>query len=212
LPASISEVTAVRLSREVGASGFPFESEWESADPVSFSHDWQGKNEDPARSTEARLLWNEQDLYVRFCCRYRSLDVQPDADPDGRRDYLWERDVAEVFLQCDRFGQKHYKEFEVAPNGYWLDLDITPQGLCHIASGMRSSVKLDESKKEWTGELAIPLQAVTDRFDPAHTWRVNFFRCEGLDTHRFYSTWQPTHTPEPQFHVPGVFGILRFQG
>ena len=60
--------------------------------------------------------------------------------PNGRRDELWDRDVAEVFLQPDRFGEKYYKEFEVSPNGQWLDLDITPQGLRHITSGMRSSV------------------------------------------------------------------------
>ena len=75
-----------------------------------------------------RLLWTEDELYLRFRCRYRAIYVFPDADPSGHRDELWERDVAEVFLQPDRFGEKYYKEFEVSPNGQWLDLDITPQG------------------------------------------------------------------------------------
>ena len=211
MPASKPEVIAVRLSHEAGANGFPIASEWNRPTAIRFSHDWQGKNEDPQRQTEVRVLWSEHELYLQFCCRYRSIDVQRDAGPNGRRDYLWERDVAEVFLQADRFGEKYYKEFEVSPNGQWLDLDITPEGLRHITSGMRSSVKLDESQQHWTAELAIPLQAVTDKFDPAQAWRVNFFRCEGLDPERFYSTWQPTHTPEPQFHVPGAFGTLRFQ-
>ncbi len=76
---------------------------------------------------------------------------------------------------------------------------------------MRSSVKLDESKREWIAELAIPMSALVPRFDPAQPWRVNFFRCEGIDPNRFYSSWQPTGTPEPQFHVPEKFGTLRFQ-
>ena len=180
MPASKPEVIAVRLSHEAGANGFPIASEWNRPTAIRFSHDWQGKNEDPQRQTEVRVLWSEHELYLQYCCRYRSIDVQRDADPNGRRDYLWERDVAEVFLQADRFGEKYYKE-------------------------------LDESQQHWTAELAIPLQAVTDKFDPAQAWRVNFFRCEGLDPERFYSTWQPTHTPEPQFHVPGAFGTLRFQ-
>ena len=135
---------------------------------------------------KSESLWTERELYLRFCCRYRSINVFGDSDPNGRRDYLWERDVAEVFLQPDRFGEKYYKEFEVSPNGQWLDLDITPQGLHHITSGMRSLVNLDKSNQQWVAELAIPMAALTSSFDPAQTWRVNFFRCEGIDPDRFY--------------------------
>jgi hypothetical protein len=211
LSASGAEVIAARLGALPATNGFPVGSEWEHANAVQFSHDWQGKNEDPQRQTEVRLLWSEQELYLRFCCRYRSLDVYSDCDANARRDFLWERDVAEVFLQPDLFGQKYYKEFEVSPNGQWLDLDITPDGLRHITSGMQSSVKLNESTLEWIAELAIPMSALVPRFDPAQTWRVNFFRCEGVAPNRFYSSWQPTCTPEPQFHVPENFGTLRFQ-
>ena len=210
MPASRSEVTAVRLSHQVGANGFPVEGEWKRATPVCFSHDWQGKNEDPHRQTEVRLLWSERELYLRFRCRYRAIHVFPDAEQNGRRDALWDRDVAEVFLQPDRFGEKYYKEFEVSPKGQWLDLDITPQGLLHITSGMRTLVTVDESGREWMAELAIPIDSITARFDPAQPWRANFFRCEGIDPDRFYSSWQPTGTPTPDFHVPGVFGTLRF--
>lgn len=156
------------------------------------------------------LLWDDGALHLRFRCRYRALTVFPDAGSDGRRNELWERDVAEVFLQPERFGEKYYKEFEVSPNGQWLDLDITPAGLRHIASGMHSRVRIDEDARVWTAELSIPLAALTPDFDPEQSWRVNFFRCEGLDPERFYSCWQPTETPEPNFHVPQKFGWLRF--
>jgi alpha-galactosidase len=210
LSASSSEVTAVGLGASLATNGFPIGSEWERAEPIRFSHDWQGRNEDTQRQTEVRLLWSEWDLYLQFCCRYRSINVHNDSDANGRRDFLWERDVAEVFLQPGRFGQKYYKEFEVSPNGQWLDLDITPDGLRHITSGMRSSVHLNEATLEWTAELAIPMSALIPRFDPAQPWRVNFFRCEGTGPNRFYGSWQPTATPAPDFHVPGAFGTLRF--
>jgi alpha-galactosidase len=210
LSTSGAVVIAVRISRQLGANGFPISSEWERADPIRFSHDWQGRNEDLQRQTEVRLLWSEQELYLRFSCHYRSIDVHRDSDANGRRDFLWERDVAEVFLQPDRFGQKYYKEFEVSPNGQWLNLDITPDGLRHITSGMRSSVKLNESTMEWTAEIAIPMLALVSQFDPAQSWRVNFFRCEGAEPNRFYGSWQPTRTPTPDFHVPEAFGTLRF--
>ena len=195
----------------MATNGFPVESEWERVAPVCFSRDWQGKNEDPQRQTEVRVLWTERELFVRFRCHYRTIHVFPDVDENGRRDRLWDRDVAEVFLQNDCFGEKYYKEFEVSPNGQWLDLDITPQGLRHITSGMRTLVTRDEFKREWTADVAIPMNALTPGFDPANPWRVNFFRCEGADPQRFYSAWQPTNTPEPNFHVQEKFGTLRFQ-
>ena len=184
--------------------------EWGIAQPEFFCHDWQGKNHDPERQTEVRLLWSDDILFVRFACRFRTLSVFPDADPNGRRDELWDRDVAEVFLQPDRYGEKYYKEFEVSPNGQWLDLDISPAGLKHIASGMRSRVVLDEVSRIWTSELALPMSVLSNNFDPAQSWRVNFFRCEGLESARYYSAWQPTETEKPNFHVPQKFGWLRF--
>ena len=209
MPAASAEVVASYLTKIDGP--FPTPGDWNVAEPAAFCHDWQGRNLDPQRETEVRLLWSADRLFIRFQCRFHSLDVFPDADPNGRRDVLWDRDVAEVFLQPDRFGEKYYKEFEVSPNGMWLDLDISPQGLTHITSGMLSRVEVDETARIWTAELAIPMKALTSSFDPSQPWRVNFFRCEGLDPHRFYSAWQPTETAEPNFHVPQKFGWLKFE-
>lgn len=208
LPALVAEITALRLTQPVDE--FPSGLDWNRAQPIAFCHDWQGENLDPGRETEVRLLWSDDRLFARFRCRYRTLDVLSDADANGRRDYLWERDVAEVFLQPDRFGEKYYKEFEVSPNGYWLDLDISPAGLTHITSGMISRVEVDKTQCVWIAELAIPMKSLTNSFDPEQSWRLNFFRCEGLDPERFYSSWQPTETPQPNFHVPQKFGWLRF--
>jgi alpha-galactosidase len=211
LPAPVADVIAVRLRQPADANGFPVESEWQRSEPVQFCHDWRGENLDQHRSTEVRLLWTDDQLYLRFRCHYRSIHVFSDVGRGCRRDELWERDVAEVFLQPDRFGEKYYKEFEVSPSGQWLDLEITPQGLRHINSGMRSSVQVNETGNVWTADLAIPIPAITSAFNPAQSWRVNFFRCEGTEPERFYSAWQPTGTEKPNFHVPQKFGTLHFK-
>src|SRR5690348_3051593 len=117
--------------------------EWQSAAPVVFSADWQGKNADPVRQTEVRILWSPETLYVRFVCRYAALKVFSDSDASGRRDHLWDRDVAEAFLQPDPSRERYYKEFEVAPNGMWIDLDISPGPLADLKSNLRRSVWLD---------------------------------------------------------------------
>jgi alpha-galactosidase len=184
--------------------------EWDHATAVSFSADWQGCNPDPGRETVVQALWSEQALYLGFSCRYRELTVFEDSDPNGRRDHLWDRDVAEAFLQPDPSRERFYREFEVAPNGMWIDLDIFPGGLADLKSGMQRSVVLDEKSRTWTAKLTIPMQALTAKFDPAAVWRVNFFRCEGPREPRHYLAWQPTHSPEPNFHVPSAFGRMRF--
>ena len=246
---------ATRVLSEIRLDAANPAAEWRSAEPVRFSADWQGKNADPTLETEVRILWSPDALYLRFVCHYHDLSVFEDSDPNGRRDYLWDRDVAEAFLQPAEFvaggeesrvstgedarrskivsGEKdwdarrsssdyvnvekdfdapygYYKEFEVAPNGMWIDLDIIPGGRGDLKSGLSRSVHVDKEAKIWTAELAIPMKALTSDFNPNTAWRVNFYRVEGKAEPRKYLAWQPTMAPQPNYHMPEKFGILRF--
>jgi alpha-galactosidase len=202
--------TAVRLVGVTDEEGFPFDDAWEKAPPIRFSADWQGLHADAERETEVRMLWTPKNLYLRFVARYRVITVFPDADSRGWRDELWDRDVCEVFLQADLAEPRRYLEFEVAPNGFWIDLDIAPGEKHDLRSGMRRRVKIDESAKYWVAELALPMKSLAARFDKTAVWRANFFRVEGAAEPRFYSAWQPTGTPQPNFHVPEAFGHMVF--
>lgn len=210
LRAAGGTAVAIRMPGSPDAEGFPKKSAWKVARALRFNADWQGKNADPKRETEVRLLWTPESLFLRFRARYRVITVFSDAEPNGRRDQLWDRDVAEVFLQPAGPAPRCYKEFEVSPNGFWIDLDIAPGEKHALKSGLRRSVSIEEARKTWVAELAIPMKCLVDRFDPAATWRVNFYRVEGASEPRFYSAWRPTRTPEPNFHVPEAFGKLVF--
>ncbi|MGB6667368.1 MAG: carbohydrate-binding family 9-like protein [Candidatus Acidiferrum sp.] len=194
----------------IDAEGFPADAAWENAPPIQFDRDWQGNNADPLLATEVRLLWTKDALYLRFLAHYRGITVFSDAEPSGRRDHLWDRDVAEVFLQPAGSDARRYKEFEVSPNGFWIDLDIAPGEKHDLQSGLKRRVRADEKNKTWSAELALPMKSLTANFDPAVDWRVNFFRVEGASELRFYSAWRPTGTPAPNFHVPECFGKLQF--
>src|SRR5437667_10431508 len=74
-------------------------AERQTARPVSFCSDWQGKNADPERETQVRALWPRYTLYLRYECRYRELYVIEDAEENGRRDQRWERALAEALLR-----------------------------------------------------------------------------------------------------------------
>lgn len=204
------EAVAVHMAEPPDAEGFPTRTAWEHASPLRFNADWQGKNADPARETEVRMLWTAKTLFLRFHCKYHAITVFSDAAASGWRDQLWDRDVAEVFLQPDASNPGRYKEFEVSPNGYWIDLDIAPGEKHDLKSGMRRRVVLDDKAKTWIAELAVPMKSLVERFDPSATWRVNFYRVEGPAEPRFYSAWRPTRTPVPNFHIPEAFGELVF--
>jgi alpha-galactosidase len=246
-----AEVLATQVAREIQLDAAQPAKEWQSAEPVRFDTDWQGRNGDRGLETEVRVLWSPEMLFLRFVCHYREIFVFDDSDPNGRRDYLWDRDVAEAFLQPPESmvsaagikgraglgrtaegGRPHmaggeeiryekvegdfdapyasYKEFEIAPNGMWVDLDIVPSGRGDLRSGLTRSVHVDQGRKVWTAELAIPMKSLTARFNPSETWRVNFYRVEGKVEPRKYMAWQPTMASQPNFHVPEKFGTMRF--
>jgi len=205
-----SAAVAAQMLELPDADGFPTIVAWERSPRLSFNTDWQGKSADPERETEVQLLWTPEWLFLRFRARFRVITVFPDAEPNGRREQLWDRDVAEVFLQPDPSQPRRYKEFEVSPNGFWIDLDIAPGEKRDLNSGLRRRVSLDEAAKTWVAELALPMKCLVESFDPEATWRVNFYRVEGAGEPRFYSAWQPTRTAAPDFHLPEAFGELVF--
>ena len=187
---------------------FPNDSEWITASPIVFCRNWKGEESYPPRETEVRLLWSSEFLYIRFRAHYRNLFTYPEAN--ARREQLWRRDVAEVFLQTDPNSLRQYKEIEISPNGSWLDLNIAPEGTSNLMCALRTRSVIDEKKRLWTAELAIPMKCLTQAFDPNVVWRLNLFRIEGREPERFYSSWQPTNTSKPNFHVPQAFGTLTF--
>jgi alpha-galactosidase len=201
---------AVRMRESLDPEGFPKSSAWELAKALRFDADWKGKNADPERETEVRLLWTPETLYLRFRAKFRTITIFVDAEPSGRREQLWDRDVVEVFLQPDPSKLRRYKEFEVSPNGRWIDLDIAPGEKHDLKSGLRRRVILNDASKTWNAELAIPMNCLVNRFDPGAAWRVNFYRVEGATEPRFYSAWRPTGTAVPNFHIPEAFGQLIF--
>jgi alpha-galactosidase len=203
--------TALRLGSALDDTGFPEASAWRQAPASKFDWDWQGKNRDNARETEVRILWTPDFLFFRFQAKYRTITVFSDARADGWRDKLWDRDVAEVFLQPDWSDPFRYQEFEISPNGFWIDLNISHGKLAEMKSGLRRRVRQDAQNHMWIAELCIPLKSLAPNFDPAREWRVNFFRVEGEREPRFYSAWSPTNSPEPNFHVPATFGKLAFR-
>src|SRR5258708_19627577 len=89
---------AVQMVESPEGDGFPTPSSWEVSAPVRFHANWQGKNPDPERETEVRLLWTSERLYLRFRASFREITVFSDAEPNQRPAHLSVPVVSQLLL------------------------------------------------------------------------------------------------------------------
>lgn len=188
---------------------------WKNAVWVAFDHDLTGKSKYPGSLTSVAAAWTDDSIYFAFRCRFDSLNVFENEDISKERWELWNRDVAEVFLNPQPERISHYYEFEVAPNNQWIDLEIEkknePFNDASWNSGFQHATRIDDENHVWMAEMRIPLRSMNvQTVHPGTAWRVNFFRAagHGADNQRIFLAWSTI--PEGQtFHVPSRFGILR---
>jgi hypothetical protein len=163
--------------------------------------------------TEIRSQWTPKNLYFLFICPYEHLHLKPNPSTTTETNLLWEWDVAEVFIGTDFDNIKHYTEFQVSPQGEWVDLDIdrTSNPAKHDVgwnSGFEVKAQIDRDKKVWFGAMRIPLAKI-DRRQPKDglEMRINFYRIQGPGPDRKMINWQPVNNDS--FHTPEAFGRLR---
>jgi hypothetical protein len=187
---------------------------WKQAKWAEFDHSMSGKANYPEAATRVASVWTDKYIYFAFACKYEVLNVFEDEDISKERWELWNRDVAEVFLNPQPERLLHYYEFEVAPNNQWIDLEITrgekPNHDAAWNSAFEHATHVDAANHVWTAEMRIPLSSMNiTAVQPGTKWRANFFRAagQGNDTHRKFLAW--SIIPEgTTFHVPSRFGIL----
>jgi alpha-galactosidase len=206
-------ISVLRVREEIPAYDF-FHAEWERARGLSLARYWSGEAAPPERHAEARLVWSSEALSVRFVCRQEEpLVISSEPQTLEKTLGLWERDVCEIFVAPDKDEPEHYFEFEAAPTGEWIDLEIRYRGTeretgWNYSSGMTAAARVEE------GRVLIAMRVSWEAFGrkprAGEIWRANLFRCVGSGEDRGYLTWQPTRTARPNFHVPQAFGLLRF--
>ena len=188
--------------------------EWRKVPVVQIDRYWSGELAPKSRHAEARLIWSDQALYVRFTCHQAEpliINDSPQTEKKSMR--LWDRDVCEVVIAPDPNEVERYFELEAAPTGEWLDVAIqwTPnrrESDWEFNSHMTTASRVESDRV--TTVMRIPWSDRIPQPQRGDGWRVNLFRCVGSDPDRGYLAWQPTRTPKPGFHVPQAFGWLVF--
>jgi Carbohydrate family 9 binding domain-like len=207
------QIVAPYTNRPISESDFDNEI-WQDCQPITINHYWSGEPAMLSRHAEARICRSSEALNVRFVCRQQEPLVVADNPRTDRKTLgLWDRDVCEIFLAPDPTDPSRYFEFEAAPNGEWIDLGIiiTPTGRetdWDFASGFTTAARL--ANDQFLIGMRIPWSDAIPKPKSGEVWRVNLFRCVGPESPERYLAWQPTKTEEPNFHVPEVFGTLRF--
>ena len=124
----------------------------------------------PALRSEVRSRWTGSHIYFLFIGPYESLYLKPGPDTEQETYRLWEWDCFEVYLGADFENINRYREFQMSPQGEFLDLDIdasrprpghSDERLWD--SGMKVKARIDKAKKIWYGEMRIPIAAVDQR-------------------------------------------------
>lgn len=202
---------STRAAKDVPLNTDPTSAFWRSAPPVFADKDAQGKVVAGA-PLEVRSRWTSKYIYFLFTCPYEELYLKPSPDTKKETYELWNWDVAEVFLGSDFKDIQRYKEFEVSPQGEWIDLDVNLHNPHHEEgwtwnSHFRFAARVDADKHVWYAAMQIPAGDVDLR--PAavgNTLRMNLFQSQASPTHKRAVAWQPTMGDT--FHVPEKFGLL----
>ena len=190
---------------------------WKKTSSAWISKDCTRVLDYPDLRTEVKGFWTDTHLYLLFNCPYRNLNLFLPAQPGRDRDKLWDKDVVEMFLGDDWKHIRHYREFEIAPTGDWVDLAIDLDKEDNGESwnsGWQAEARIDEKARIWYAAARIPLSAVSNSGVKAGTrWRMNLYRIDGQgpDSARRFLCWQPTCVVnrDPN-HVPEAFGTLVF--
>ncbi|MDQ4122765.1 MAG: carbohydrate-binding family 9-like protein [Acidobacteriota bacterium] len=209
-----NQINAFFTSKEIKLEDFDVEI-WRQSESIEINRYWSGEQAPAERCASARILWNETKLFARFDCRQGEpfiINRNPNLEIEAEE--LWERDCCEIFIAPNSNEPEKYFEFEAAPTGEWLDFAIRQlpdkrEVNKTYNAGMKTAACIQ--KDSFTVVFSVEFErAFGKKPEAGEAWRANLFRCVGSGETRGYLAWQPTFTPKPSFHVPGVFGIIKF--
>jgi hypothetical protein len=188
---------------------------WKDAPGIFIERSILGGPVLPHLRAEVRSRWTPRHIYFLFIGPFQALNLKPSPDTGTETYRLWEWDCFEVYARADFEPPHRYREFQMSPQGEFLDLDIdsTAERPGHSnerlwESGMKVKARIDTAARIWYGEMRIPLAAIDVREPKAgNELRINLFRQDGRAPHRDFLAWRITGVWNP--HHPEKFGKLR---
>jgi len=227
---SLKEVTVKKLpaGASIKIDGRLDDAPWSSAALSGPFVDVGSGRQNPSLPVQgdARLLWDEQFLYVGF--EVRDQKVRGGFPKDAKDPHLWERDTVEIMIDPDGDGDnKDYYEIQVNPQNLVFDTQYDdynfpngngrgPFGHEEWSAGLTSAVEVhgtldDDSDVDqgYTVELQVPWASFTKaKASPpssGDSWRMNFYAMQdngGVG-------WSPI-LGKGNFHRASRFGVVHW--
>jgi hypothetical protein len=210
---------AHKAASRIVMDGRADDAAWQKAAPVTFVFPWEQQT-GAKQKTTARMLWDEQFLYVFYECE----DTDIVALYAERDDPTYRDDAVEIFINPDP-KQEFYYGLEINARAVVYDYfyafprllikRVDFQGL-QLASYLRGTVNArGDTDTGWTLELAIPWRNFEElrKVGPprvGETWTVNLNRWDGVEPDRRLSQWSDSGLVRPNPHNPARFGRLVF--
>ncbi len=219
-PLHHKHATIRRTQENIAVDGKLTETAWRSAESLGdFVFPWWNEGDPAPQQTEAKVLWNDDYLFVSFRCLDKNvLAARTTRDSDVYRD-----DCVEVFASPQLEHPENYFNLEINASGVQLD-NYRPQGKepkqpwnpegILVASAIDGTVNdATDIDRSWTMEVAIPFRLFKDVLPLEHpklgdSWRLNLHRLE--DNMALKSQWSQGDRNLPNFHTPELFGFVTF--
>jgi hypothetical protein len=215
------EIPQYQVKRVVGRiviDGKVDDKAWEFAAPIELIFPW--KSQTGARQkTIAKLLWDDDYLYVSYQCR----DADIVAIRLERDDPTYLDDAVEIFINPKPSQTSVYFGLEMNARGVLYDYLMSDaryafkrfnlEGVL-LATYIRGTINMRGDEDEgWGLEVAIPwrnFEELAPRPADRTTWTANLNRWDGVEPDRCLSVWSDPLQQRPNPHAPARFGKLIF--
>ena len=207
-----------RAATPVIIDGKPDEKAWADAPPVELIFPWDAQT-GAKQKTTARLLWDDDFLYVTYEC----ADTDIVAQFTERDDPTYRDDTVEIFINPKPTQTGIYYGLEMNARAVLYDYlmydsryalkRFNMQGV-KLASFIRGTLNArGDEDTGWSLEVAIPwvnFEEMAKRPEAATAWAFNMARWDGVEPNRRMSMWSDPLQPRANPHVPARFGQLVF--
>jgi hypothetical protein len=191
---------------------------WKTAASIQFVFPWESQT-GAKQNTVAKLLWDDQYLYVGYECQ----DTDIVAVHTERDDPTYRDDAVEIFInpKPSQTGVSFGLEMNARAVLYdYLMYDASYAMKRFNLSGVKLLTNIrgtlnarGDQDSGWTLEVAIPwenFEELAKRPVNGTIWTANLNRWDGVEPNRRLSQWSDSQMKTPNPHAPKRFGELLF--
>lgn len=211
-----------RASSPIVIDGKLDDKAWASATVAELTHTWDSQT-GLKHKTAARLLWDDNNLYVAFDLEDSDITAQF----TQRDDPTYRDDAAEIFVNPRPSQTTAYIGLEMnaravfydyvtvataaGPRLFFKRFNLEGVKVATVINGTLNA--RGDQDRGWTVEAAIPwvnFEELSRKPSPGTVWTFNLNRWDGVEPNRRMTIWSDPVQNWPNPHVPERFGQMRF--